>query len=407
MSNSIFILGKMDKKLLIPLIYLLFSILINIFNSKKYSNISASYIENFGGTIGDIFVFFISVIVKYAFKTKLIKKSEKQNYLKDFGILFLITAFNIFKENIPYILDKYNKDKNKIDNSAQLLVNDALVLIIITLVTFFTLKYKYYIHHKICIMIIVIICISLDFLFSNYFHSNIYTIISSIFLILSDSILYSYLKYLIEFKYYFYLDILFISGIFSFFWNSLSLSVTILINKVKGSNKIFFEFYDFYNTKGIWIVIIRFLYGLIVNGFISDILEFIILDKLTPNYIIICYEIGKIPLNIINFFDSKDYNKYGDLKVLVLIAIIILSILQVIILLFYLEIFEFNFCALNKNTKKNIDEREHLFSLSNYGVDNTADDVESDVDIKGYVIKDNIRKSGIEMTYANEIDTNS
>ena len=96
MSNSIFILGKMDKKLLIPLIYLLFSILINIFNSKKYSNISASYIENFGGTIGDIFVFFISVIVKYAFKTKLIKKSEKQNYLKDFGILFLITAFNIF-----------------------------------------------------------------------------------------------------------------------------------------------------------------------------------------------------------------------------------------------------------------------------------------------------------------------
>ena len=373
MSNSIFILGKMDKKLLIPLIYLLFSILINIFNSKKYSNISASYIENFGGTIGDIFVFFISVIVKYAFKTKLIKKSEKQNYLKDFGILFLITAFNIFKENI----------------------------------TFFTLKYKYYIHHKICIMIIVIICISLDFLFSNYFHSNIYTIISSIFLILSDSILYSYLKYLIEFKYYFYLDILFISGIFSFFWNSLSLSVTILINKVKGSNKIFFEFYDFYNTKGIWIVIIRFLYGLIVNGFISDILEIIILDKLTPNYIIICYEIGKIPLNIINFFDSKDYNKYGDLKVLVLIAIIILSILQVIILLFYLEIFEFNFCTLNKNTKKNIDEREHLFSLSNYGVDNTADDVESDVDIKGYVIKDNIRKSGIEMTYTNEIDTNS
>ncbi len=95
------------------------------------------------------------------------------------------------------------------------------------------------------------------------------------------------------------------------------------------------------------------------------------------------------------------------MKVLVLIAIIILSILQVIILLFYLEIFEFNFCALNKNTKKNIDEREHLFSLSNYGVDNTADDVESDVDIKGYVIKDNITKSGIEMTYANEIDTNS
>jgi hypothetical protein len=240
-------------------------------------------------------------------------------------------------------------------------------------------------------MIIVIICISLDFLFSNYFHSNIYTIISSIFLILSDSILYSYLKYLIEFKYYFYLDILFISGIFSFFWNSLSLSVTILINKVKGSNKIFFEFYDFYNTKGIWIVIIRFLYGLIVNGFISDILEFIILDKLTPNYIIIAYEIGKIPSNIKNFVNSDYYKS-------LLIGIIILSVLQVITLLFYLEIFEFNFCSLNKNTKKNIEERELMLTSNNIVMDNYLVDDESYIVIKGYIIEEENRKTCIELT---------
>ena len=364
MSNSIFILGKMDKKLLIPLIYLLFSILINIFNSKKYSNISASYIENFGGTIGDIFVFFISVIVKYAFKTKLIKKSEKQNYLKDFGILFLITAFNIFKENI----------------------------------TFFTLKYKYYIHHIISIVIIVIICIVLDFLLNNFFDMNKYTIISSIILILADSFLYSYLKYLIEFKYYFYLDILYIYGIFMFFWNSVALGFTVIIQKINGTNHIFFEFYDYFNTNGAWIVLFRFLFGLIITGLILDLLEYMILNKLTPNYIIICYEIGKIPSNIKNFVNSDYYKFHIKNKFLVLMGIIILSVLQVITLLFYLEIFEFNFCSLNKNTKKNIEERELMLTSYNIGMDNYLVDDESNIVMKGYIIEEENRKTCSELT---------
>ena len=37
---------------------------------------------------------------------------------------------------------------------------------------------------------------------------------------------------------------------------------------------------------------------------------------------------------------------------------------QIITLLFYLEIFEFNFCGLNKNTKRNIQSRERDESLN-------------------------------------------
>ena len=53
---------------------------------------------------------------------------------------------------------------------------------------------------------------------------------------------------------------------------------------------------------------------------------------------------------------------------------------QVAILLFYLEILEFNFCGLNKNTKKNIQRRE-LMEAGRY------DYAESDIEIdQGYIV---------------------
>ena len=123
-----------------------------------------------------------------------------------------------------------------------------------------------------------------------------------------------------------------------------------------------------------------------------------ILNKLTPNYIIICYEIGKIPSNIKNFVNSDYYKSHIKNKFLVLIGIIILSVLQVITLLFYLEIFEFNFCSLNKNPKKNIEERELMLTSNNIIMDNYLVDDESYIVIKGYIIEEENRKTCIEST---------
>ena len=177
-----------------------------------------------------------------------------------------------------------------------------------------------------------------------------------------------------------------------------------IAHKLNKTNHIFFDFYDYYNTNGVWSMIIIFLKGLIVTGFIVDILEFIILEKLTPNYIIIIYEIGRIPFILINFVNSEDYETYQDLKILVLIGLIILSILQVITLLFYLEIFEFNFCSLNKNTKKNIEERERLLSINNF---NTDEDNESDIEINEYKISNIFKTISIEMSERNSFNSNN
>ena len=118
---------------------------------------------------------------------------------------------------------------------------------------------------------------------------------------------------------------------------------------------------------------------------------------MSPIYIFICYEMGKIPANIIDFV-SNDYQIRGEFKVLILIAILILSLLQIITLLFYLEIFECNFCSLNKNTKKNIEERERMLAVDDIGVKNDDVDNESDIEIKGYIVKDDIGKNSIEMS---------
>jgi hypothetical protein len=63
--------------------------------------------------------------------------------------------------------------------------------------------------------------------------------------------------------------------------------------------------------------------------------------------------------------------------------ILVISIFQILSLLFYLEIFEYNFCELNKNTKKSILDRVHK-DLNN-------DDNDDEIDIKGFDISESIK----------------
>ena len=95
-----------------------------------------------------------------------------------------------------------------------------------------------------------------------------------------------------------------------------------------------------YNKSKIGRIIIRFLIGIFLGGFALSFLEVQTINLFNPNYILVCYEISKIS-NILYHIE--------DLSVLLSI---IPYIFQIIALLFYLEIFEFNFCDLNKNTKK-------------------------------------------------------
>ena len=103
----------------------------------------------------------------------------------------------------------------------------------------------------------------------------------------------------------------------------------------------------------------------------------------------ISYEIGKIA-NIL--YSSKSRRKWHSL---------ILFAIQFIILLFFLEVFEFNFCNLNKNTRRNIEER----SLTSMDMRESIGSV-NELDIEGYSIRPENNENTNEMQILNNDNEN-
>ena len=346
MSKFIFSLGKIDRKLILPLIHIILVSLVFLYETKREQNMATLFFEYLSLAIGEIMTFFISIAFKYK-RVSYKKKKTDKNYLKDFSIFFIIDFIFV----LTYLFFLLSLKDEETDLFRNIYINDTIEIIFITI-------------------LIAILGIIIDLLLDNFSHLNIQTAINSIIYIAIDSLLYVYIKYLIEYKYYYFLDILFIVGVIDFVLYFLSMIIIVLVQKINNTNTLIFEFYYYYEEIGIWKMIFDSLFWLIVNGFLGGIIEFLILDKLTPNYVIISFLIARIPASIIL---SEDQDRW---------LMLVVSILQVIFLLFYLEIFECNFCSLNKNTKRNISQRGDNQTFC-------ADDDE--ITIKGYDFSDMLK----------------
>ena len=60
-------------------------------------------------------------------------------------------------------------------------------------------------------------------------------------------------------------------------------------------------------------MIYRFFFGFIFKGFLVDFLELLMLDKLSPNYIIIGFELGRIPSILIEAQGAKRYLFFNNI----------------------------------------------------------------------------------------------
>ena len=398
MTNFIFSLGLINKKLLLPLTYTILYLCINIYYIYVENNEVTLFIEYFGFAIGQISTFFVSNTIKYIRINKKEKKINIKNYIKDFFILYLIDILFIVYRLLPYhfysdINSNELKEEKDLENksSMKLFIIDGIEIIFITLITYFILKYKYYIHHIISIAIFVILCIIIDIILNNFKYTDTYTVISSILVVIADTFIYTYFKYLIANKYYYFLDILLYIGSFDFILCLLFFGIILIYQNMNNNNELIFQFFLFYKKNGIYNIIFRFLFIAIIKGFLVGIIEFIIINELTPNYIKIAYELANIPSTIIVI---EDINRW---------ILLVISIFQILSLLFYLEIFEYNFCNLNKNTKKSILEREHKDSIIEYNYDN------DEIDIGGFDISESIKmqKNAEEMGNMSQKDDNS
>ena len=340
----------------------------NFFWIYQNNNEVTRYLEGFGGPLGQIYIYTIGSLFKYRrIKNNNIHKIEKSNkkHFKDFSILFVIDLLN-------FLADIYHSYFSDIGNDSynELYLKDSVEIIFITLATFFILKYKYYIHHYISITVFVILSIVIDIILDNYRTINKATIIISIIYVIVESFYYTYLKYLVEKKYYFTFDIIGISGTFDFLFTLILFSGGIIYYKVKGTYSLIFQFYFFYKEYHAWYMILRFIIGFIIEGIIISTLEIIILKELTPIYVIIAYSLSKIPIYIVK---NEGNNRW---------IILAISIVQIFSLLFYLEILEFNFCSLNKNTKKSIIKRERYESFHSQDIV----ELDNEIELKGYDI---------------------
>ena len=337
MSNFIFSLGIIDKKLLFPLFYMILYLCINIYYNSIENNEPNLFLDLFGFGTGQILTFFVSNAIKYRRTNLKKKKIHVKNYIKDFLILYIIDTIFLIKRLLPFhVFDTKSNVSNEGEDeenkpTGQLFIIDGIEIIFITLITYFILKYKYYIHHIISIIIFVILCIIIDIILKNYIYTDTYTVISSILVVIADTFIYTYFKFLIANKYFYFLDILLYIGSFDFILCLLFFGIILIYQNMNNNNELLFQFFLFYKKTGIYNIIFRFLFIAIIKGFLVGIIEFIIINELTPNYIKIAYELANIPSTIIVI---EGINRW---------ILLVISIFQILSLLFYLEIFEYNY----------------------------------------------------------------
>ena len=113
------------------------------------------------------------------------------------------------------------------------------------------------------------------------------------------------------------------------------------------------------------------------------------MDYFTPNHMLIAYEFIKIYYVLTK---SKSNNRWYS---------IISFIFQFLVLMFFLEIFEFNFCKLNENSKRNIMLRagneELIDDKSNKSCRNTMIELGT-----GYIINESKTRKSNELALLNQ-----
>ena len=123
------------------------------------------------------------------------------------------------------------------------------------------------------------------------------------------------------------------------------------------------------------------------------LLTLLILEYFSFNHVFISHLLYRIVIGFIQSITNFDsYKNY--------LFFLIPAFFQVFSLLFYLEILEFNFCNLNKNTKRNImlREQEEMLLRNNTNVS----DIEIDKDL---IIKNPQEKKDLELNIILNDDT--
>ena len=336
---TIIAFGKVDKKLIL-LVFITIVRTINILVSNEISEensngILCSLEEEVGPIIAGTILIFI-------FRHK---EKKGDNGRKSFKYLIILFLLRLVKSGYERFYTYVIKDKYYRYNNILNTIN-GVEIILMTIGTFILLNYKYYNHHVISMLIYCALGITSDFILGNYFIIGYNYIYIYIIYIINEVLLFCYLKYMMDKLYYHYTEVILYWGIAGFIVKTLifsGMSIYEYKNDIEGiidGIKIYFA-----ETNVAIIIFLQFFYY-ILDGAIYHSLVILMLYYLRPNHMIITDEIH-VYIGLI-FYKEKPNKLYT----------IIPFVFQILALLFYFEILEFNFCNLNINTIKNIQMRE-------------------------------------------------
>jgi hypothetical protein len=272
----------------------------------------------------------------------------KKNFFDYFILLFLFTldSMLIFSSSLL----NENKDSSTsilMMLSENLSSKEGIEIIFLTLVSFLLLKHKYFIHHYFAIGAFIILTLVIDFMlknFESFSKKNLIEIFINIIIILAEVIYLCYTKYMIDKQFRYYWNIMFFIGISLAISNTLAV-IIILITPRERASSFFIEFWDYFDSVPVGIIISKFIIFFILE-LIFNILRILTIFYLSPEYMLITTNLSKIYVILAK---NPNDNKY---------YCIIFFILQIFSLMIYLEILELNFCGLNQNTKRSIQSRE-------------------------------------------------
>ena len=370
---ALILLGRLDKKLLIiiviDIVHLINLIVLNEVNEKFFNNTLINLEEEIGIIIIGLFMF--------------CKYKEKQNKTyknkKSFKYILFLFLFRLIKSS--YEIFCINIFDKKYRFTKVLNTTNGFILLLMSLVTYILLKYKYYIHHIISMFLYLAIGISIDLILHSYQEIKYDYMYFYIIYVVNEVLIFCYIKYLMDKLYYNYKEVVIYWGITGLIAIILTyVALYIYQYKLNINNNIINElreYFDFDKLKIVNFIFLQLLYVLL-NGGIFYSLTILMVDYFKPNYTVITDQIY-VFVRCIAYEDRK--NKYYTF---------ITFAFQILALLIYFEIIELNFFKLNENTTKNILEREEIEKEEQNEDEQIKEEIQ-EIEINGeYILRDTI-----------------
>jgi len=356
MAKSPIIFGIIGKKIYLTFLLAFIMILYSIFKQLIPQGNDISLINKLGGSILQMLSVFIPYILKFKDKSKTSTMKCTKIIFIDYFIFLLIILLIL---GISKLIEYLNIQAISVNS---IYIGECFQMICYILLSLVILKSKYHIHHIISFILFSIFTVIIDLIFGNF---QVLESASFLYIIpnLVDDLLACFQKYMIDKKYHSYWNILFFFGLFSFIIYSIELIIIII--KDPNDNPIFITI-RIGETK---YIILNFFLDAIFYNFLRILITCLILQYFSANHLLVSFALN----NLVNFTiicSSNEYKYY--------FFFLIPAVFQITSLLFFLEILEFNFCNLNKNTKRNIMLREENEMVSR---DSKASDIEIDIDL--------------------------